>query len=149
MKVRRGRLEFNNVVGLKAKCDVKEWVNYINVLKATIIKNDVCATGPIIIQGNMNQSFEEVKEVDFLVPINREVQLKGDNENFFFIKKLVVEDAMRVRHTELEDNISSTELFLEAVANKQKVKLKKPFYYVYLPVYQEFVIDIWAEIEKE
>ena len=56
---------------------------------------------------------------------------------------------MKVRHTELEDDINATEKFLELVATKNSLKLKKPYYYVYLPVYQEYVIDIWAEVEKE
>lgn len=149
MKVKRGRLEFNNVIGLKTKCKAEEWVKYIALLRATIIKNDVCATGPIIIKGDLSKKHEDVEEAVFYVPINKTVALKGDNEDFFFLDKLVAEDTMRVRHTELEDNIGATEIFLEAIAKNQNVKLKKPYYYIYLPVYQEFVIDIWAEIEKE
>jgi len=38
---------------------------------------------------------------------------------------------------------------LEAVAIQQNETLKRPFYYIYLPVFQEYVIEIWAEIEKE
>jgi len=149
MVVKRGRFEFNNVIGLKVNSNAKDWLKHMAILKGAIIANDVCATGPIIIQGNLNQEVEDTNEAILYAPINREVEMKGDNTDFFFNKKLVIEDTIKVRHTELEDDIEATEKFLELIAAKNSLKLKKPYYYVYLPVYQEYVIDIWAEIEKE
>ncbi|MBE5933177.1 MAG: hypothetical protein E7263_07140 [Lachnospiraceae bacterium] len=149
MKVKRGRLEFNNVLGYKVKCGAEEWAKHIAIIKATTVKNDVCVTGPVIVQGNLHQKVDEVEEVTFYVPIHREVQIKEDEQAFFFKKKLYIEDTLSVRHTELEDDIRATEVFLEAVAIQQNETLKRPFYYIYLPVFQEYVIEIWAEIEKE
>lgn len=149
MIVKRGRFEFNNVIGLKVNSNAKDWIKHMAILKAAIVANDVCSTGPIIIQGNLNQEVSEANEAILYAPIHREVELVGDNKDFFFSKRLVVEDTLKVRHTELEDDIDATEKFLELIAAKNKLRLKKPYYYVYLPVYQDYVIDIWAEIEKE
>lgn len=149
MKVKRGRLEFNNVIGYRVECSPKDWVKQMAILKAAIIKNNVCVTGPFIIKGNLNRDISDVEEAIFYLPIHRKVELSGNNTQFFFVEKLCVEDTLKVRHTELEDSIQATEIFLEAVASNQNLKIKKPFYYVYLPVFQEYVVDIWAEIEKE
>lgn len=149
MRAKRGRFEFNNVIGYKVNCSVKEWVKHIAVFKAAIIANDVCTTGPIIVHGNFSKNNDETSDVIIYAPIHREVEMLGENKDFFFTKSLVIEDTIKVRHTDLEDDVEATEKFLELVAAKNEVKLKKPYYYVYLPVYQEYVIDIWAEVEKE
>ncbi len=149
MKIKRGRLEFNNVLGYKVNGSVGDLLHHIAVLKAMIVANDVCATGPIIVCGDMGQDDNDSREIIIYAPIHREVEVHGENKGFFFQKKLQVEHALKIRHTEIEDDIKITEDFLNVVAIGKKIKLKKPFYYVYLPVYQEYVIDIWAEIDEE
>lgn len=149
MKVKKGRFEFSNVIGYKVKSNFNDLIKHIAFIKASIIANDVCATGPVIVCGELNDKSNEEKDLTLLVPINRKVELRGENNKFFYQEKFLIEECLKVRHTELEDDINATEKFLELVATKNSLKLKKPYYYVYLPVYQEYVIDIWAEVEKE
>lgn len=146
MAVKRGKLEFQHVIGMKVRCKFEEWAEHAQILRALIVKNDVFATGPVILQWN---SDDDEEETDIIIywPVHQQLNAK-DNEQFFYIDNFVIDDGLKIRHTQMENSFKATELLLNVMAEKAELKLKRPFYYIYLPVYQEYIVDIYAEIEE-
>lgn len=147
MAVKLGKMEFHHVVGMRTRCEYEKWQEKALQLRAFLVKNDIFITGPVILQWEYSE--EEAKEVELSIylPTYQKLEVK-ENDTFFYQEHLLIEKGLKIRHTDMEDDIRVTEALLEAMAEQGNITLKKPYYYIYLPVYQEYVIDIYAPIEE-
>ena len=148
MAMVRGKLEFQNVVGMRARCTYGEWQESAMELRAFLIQNDIYITGPVLIK--WDNVDEETKQADVTIYLPTYQKLNMENNDmFFFCETLLIKDGLKIRHPDLDNEIQGTELLLETVAEQSNITLQKPYIYIYLPVFQEYVIDIYAPISEE
>ena len=147
MSIKRGKLEFQNVLSMTTKCRYDEWGERVGILKLFILNNDLFVTGPVILRWNEIEDKEGNKELTIYVPIYQKIQME-ENETFKFNNSLCIKDGLKIRHVE-EEEIRTSEHTMEQVAEQMQIKLEKPYYYIYLPVYGEYIIDVYAPILEE
>ena len=145
MPVKRGKLEFHNVIGRKVSCPYGEWEEKAQEFRTILIRNDLFITGPIIIQWEAKKKETDQAELTMYLPLHKKVDLP-ENESFFFLDKLECKDGIKIRHNDMEDEIEESEEMLRFLAKKAKLIVKEPFYCIYLPVFGEYVVDIYAEV---
>lgn len=147
MAIKRGKLEFHNVVTMHTRCTYGKWQEKLMQFRAFLVNNDIFITGPIMVRwGEMDETTREA-DVSIYLPTHQRLQIP-ENELFSYQETFLIEDGLKLRHADLEDDIKSTEALLEIMAAKAELEIQKPFYYIYLPVYQEYVVDIFAAIEE-
>ncbi len=148
MAVKMGKLEFQNVVGMKTRSKYGKWQEKALQLRAFLVKNEVFITGPVILQWDNVQ--EETMEADLKIylPTYQRLEIEK-NDMFFFMEQMMVPKGLKIRHADMEEDIKVSEALLETMEEKAEITLKKPYYYIYLPVYQEYIVDIYAPIEEE
>lgn len=147
MKIKRVRLQFENVISMEVVCEENEWFNHAEEFKHAIIKNNLYATGPVFYQ--ISRDFDMNKYVYTLyVPINDVVKINKKDTQFKFIKDFRVEDCLMIRHSDLDEPIKETYNLLEQCAYKLDLVLEKPYYNIYLDVYGEGIIDVFAPIKS-
>ncbi|ADU31803.1 DUF5085 family protein [Evansella cellulosilytica] len=148
MKIKRGPVVFNNVISAKARTDMNEWFHAAREFRNAIIKNGLYSTGPIIYQvANIDEAANEADYI-FYVPVNRPVEMK-DSGQFSFIELFEFPDVLIVRHADLEEDIEETYDILRECADAYTVKISEPFYNIYLDVYGDGMIDVFAPIVEE
>ncbi len=152
MAVKRGKLEFQNVLSMKTNCYKREWGDRVKEFKRFIIDNDLFVTGPFMIRWEETNKDTEKTEMTIYFPIYHRISLTEDKV-FYFQDKFCIPDGIKIRHMEIDEQddkegVKSTELILDVIAEKMGVQLQKPYYYIYLPVYGEYVIDIYAPIRE-
>ncbi|MBR1692806.1 MAG: DUF5085 family protein [Lachnospiraceae bacterium] len=147
MAVVRGKLEFQNVVIMHTKSKYGDWQDQAQQFRAFLVKNDIFITGPVIVQWELQE--DESKEADLTIylPTYQKLQIE-ENDTFSYQERLLIEDGLKIRHADMENDITATEALLEIMAEKAELKLQKPYYYIYLPVFQEYIVDIYAAIEE-
>lgn len=145
MSVIRGKLEFQNVIGMHTRCTYGEWQEKAMQLRAFIIKNNLFITGPIIISWDNIDEITKEADAFIYLPVYQKIHM-DDNDIFSFQESFCIKDGLKIRHSEVSDDVSSTEALLQVMAEKADIKIKKPYYYIYLPVFQDYVIDIYAPI---
>jgi hypothetical protein len=148
MKVKRSPLIFHNVLGTKARCNINDWHLVAADFRNAIIKNGLYSTGPIIYQiSNLDQ---EKNEADYTlyIPVNMPLKMP-ENDRYQFFEEWKFEDGLVFRHADLDDELAVTYDFLHEVADANEVQLQEPFYNIYLDVYGEGIIDVYAPITKE
>ena len=81
------------------------------------------------------------------IPINTEIEMEA-NDKYEFIKEMKFNDGLTLRHADLDDDIE-TETYdtLRAAAGNYRLKLIEPFYNIYLDVYGDGIIDVYAPIQ--
>ncbi|KAA0548509.1 DUF5085 domain-containing protein [Bacillus sp. BGMRC 2118] len=147
MKIKRCPIIFHNVISHKAVCRVDEWHLTARRLRNAIIQNGLYATGPIIYKvSNLNEETLEA-EYTFYVPMNAPVEMK-ENELYTFEKTLQFEDGLLFRHADLDDDLGESYALLRDCAKEMDYTLENSFYNIYLDVYGDGVIDIFAPITK-
>lgn len=152
MAIKRGKLEFQNVLSMKTRCYKREWSEKVKEFKRFIINNDLFVTGPFMIRWEEIDEDTEETEMTIYFPVYHRISLTED-KIFYFQEKFCILDGLKIRHMEIDEEdekegVRPTELVLDLIAEKMGVQLEKPYYYIYLPVYGEYVIDIYAPIEK-
>lgn len=145
MTIKRGKLEFHNVIGMKTKCLYEDWEEEAQKLRTFIVNNDLFITGPVILKWDRVENLNEKMELTIHLPLYNEINIE-DNDTFFFEKQFLIEDGLKIRHLELEDDMVISETILEQVGKKLNVRLSKHYYYIYLPLFNEYVVDIYAPI---
>ncbi|AST93454.1 DUF5085 family protein [Sutcliffiella cohnii] len=151
MKIKRTSMMFNNVIKTTYRTRMDQWYEEAKTLRNAIINNGLYGTGPVIYQvENIGDSGEEIPEADytFHVPINQPVTME-ENAPFSFDELLHYEDGLLLRHADLDEDIEESYEILRACAEANNFLLKEPFYNIYLDVYGDGIIDIFAPIEKE
>lgn len=148
MSVKRGKLEFQNVVGMKTRSVYGQWQERALEFRAFLVKNDIFITGPVILRWEEMEEENQETELCIYLPTHQKMSIE-ENDTFFYQETLLIEDGLKIRHTDIEDDIKVTEAALQIVGEKAELVLNKPYYYIYLPVFQEYIIDIYAPIERE
>ena len=116
-------------------------------LRAFLVKNDIYITGPVIVYWENYDEETKEADVNILLPTYQKLEV-DQNDTFFFKENFLIPDGLKIRHTDIGNDVKATESLLELMAEKAELVLKKPYYYIYLPVFQEYVIDIYAPIEE-
>jgi len=142
MRIKRKPVLFLNVLSLEAQCLPEDWHLYASELRNNIIKNNLYPTGPVMFQVKI---LEERHSYIFYVPISEEVDVKGLQE-YTFYSQLVYEDGLLFRHSDSEESLEASYELLRMAASELGLTLKEPFFNIYIPVYGEAVIDIYAPI---
>ena len=145
MNIKRLPIAFQNVIGLKATCQQDSWYEYAQSIRNNVVLNNLYATGPISFQVEESSHQSEDMTFTFFQPVNDRVKVKS-NDEFFFKEELFFEDGLLIRHADLNDDIEEIYMILEMAAKELGVQLQKPYLHIYLNVYGEGIIDIYAPI---
>lgn len=147
MAVRSGKLEFWNVVGMKTRSEYGSWQEEAMKLRAFLVKNDIFITGPVILQ--WDNVTEDHLEADLCIYLPTYQRLRvEENDMFFYQEQLFIPKGLKIRHGDMADDLKATEALLFIFARKAGLTLKKPYYYIYLPVFQEYIVDVFAPVEE-
>lgn len=148
MKIKRSPLIFHNVLCIKVTCKINEWGNYAREFRNSIIENGIYATGPVIYTIENIDKEDNSATFSIYIPVNTDIVLEPNNK-YTFIKELKFEDGLTLRHADLDDDIETvTYDTLRAAAGNYNLKLVEPFYNIYLDVFGDGIIDVYAPIEK-
>ncbi|WP_226642930.1 DUF5085 family protein [Mesobacillus subterraneus] len=147
MRIKRCPIVFNNVISTKSICKENEWPSIAKELRNAVILNGLYGTGPIIYQvEKVNDTIEEA-EYTFYLPVNEPIQM-SENDKYTFYETFRIEDGLTFRHADLDENIEDAYELLRMAAKDNQLELTDPFYNIYLDVYGEGIIDIFAPIKK-
>ena len=116
-------------------------------MRTFVINNDLYPTGPIFYTVQDQENKEE-KIFTVYMPINAQIKLTKDSE-LHFIEKFEVKAGLQFRHLDVEEPLLSSNMLLKACADENKLELVEPFYNIFLDVYGEGVIDVFAPIKGE
>jgi len=148
MKIKRSPIKFNNVLSYTSVCKITEWHHAASQLRNSVIKNGLYGTGPIIFQvSQLNETAQEA-EYTFHMPVNAPVKLSDDSP-FHFTEQMSFDDGLLVRHADLDESMDESYGLLYACAKSNDVVLQEPFFNIYLDVYGDGIIDVYAPIKKE
>lgn len=105
-------------------------------------------TGPVIYQ--VSQFNETVLEAEytFYIPVNAPVNFNEDSP-YRFMESLSFTDGLVLRHADLDESVEESYQILLACAEDSQFALKEPFFNIYLDVYGDGIIDIYAPIVTE
>ncbi|WP_338470832.1 DUF5085 family protein [Niallia sp. XMNu-256] len=149
MTIKRTSLVFHNVIQTKnTSCKVDEWPLIARDLRNHVIKNGLYATGPVFYQVSHFNKEQHEAEYTFYVPVNAPVNIP-ENSQYQFTELLQYKDGLLFRLTDMEADIEIAYEFLKAAAQDLNLTLQEPFYNIYLDVYGEGIIDIFAPILGE
>ncbi|MBA4535592.1 DUF5085 family protein [Bacillus aquiflavi] len=149
MKIKRCPIEFHHVISTTpTRCKTDEWYMVARDFRNAIIKNGLYSTGPIIYQvANFEKSTNEA-DYTFYIPVNTPLEME-ENDKFRFYESWRFNDGLAFRHADLDDDIEDSYELLRASAEAFNFELAEPFYNIYLDVYGDGIIDIYAPIVKE
>lgn len=148
MKIKRCPIIFHNVISTTVDCKRSEWHRVVQATRNAILLQDLYSTGPVIYQAAQTEEQNDDVKLTLYMPVNRSVKLQ-DNSRFKFEETMICEDGLVLRHADLDDDIELSYEWLRICAESHQFKLMEPFYHIYLDVYGEGMIDIYAPIAKE
>ncbi|WP_186577126.1 DUF5085 domain-containing protein [Aquibacillus kalidii] len=148
MKIKRCPINFHHVISATTICKLDEWHFGAQELRNSIIHNGLYGTGPIIYQVSRRNDWDFEAEYTFHVPINTSVDIV-DNSTYRYSEFMRYEDGLMLRHADLDDDIEKTYELLRLCAKEHELELKEPFYNIYLDVYGDGIIDVFAPIIVE
>lgn len=148
MKIKRGPVVFNNVLSSSVRVHVNNWGVAAKEFRNAIIQNGLYAIGPVVYQ--VRDFDEQTEEADFTfyIPVNRPLIL-DDNEQFTFTELWEFKDTLLLRHADLDDDLDETYSILQECAETYQFTITDSFYHIYLDVYGEGIIDVFAPIKEE
>ncbi|MFC4619404.1 DUF5085 family protein [Camelliibacillus cellulosilyticus] len=148
MKIKRSPLQFHNVISTTVRCKTDEWYMAAREFRNAIIRNELYSTGPIIYQVSEFDEASNEANYSFYIPVNEPVEM-AENDKYRFDGLWKFEDGLSLRHADLEDDIEESYELLRAAADTFDLELKEPYYNIYLDVYGDGIIDIYAPIARE
>ncbi|CAM3958546.1 DUF5085 family protein [Mesobacillus thioparans] len=148
MRIKRCPIIFNNVISTKSICKENEWPSIAKELRNAVIMNGLYGTGPIIYQVKKVTDTIGEAEYTFYLPVNEPIQMSEDDK-YTYYDTFRIEDGLTFRHADLDENIEDAYELLRMAAKDNQLELTDPFYNIYLDVYGEGIIDIYAPIKKE
>lgn len=126
---------------------MNDWLSHAINMRNQIVVNDLYTTGPLSFQfASLDNDADQV-EFTFYQPVNIPVTTEDDGD-FKFQQELYFEDGLLIRCVEL-DEVEEMYSVLERAAHEFDVQLQKPYLHIYLNVYGDGFIDIYAPIVKE
>jgi len=148
MKIEKTSLQLSNVLSLKQKAKVYEWYLIGLEMRKFIVKHDYYPTGPIFFTSEPTK-IKDTYIYNVSMPINAPVIFEGDDENkgFTFTQKLSFPDGLMFRHLDMDEPLEKTYLLLQSAAEQNMLVLEKPFLNIFLDVYNDGVIDVFAPIK--
>lgn len=145
MRIKRGPIVFHNVISCTETCKMNEWHPLAQKIRNSVISSGLYGTGPIIYQvSNLDEGNQEA-EYTFHVPVNAPV-LMQEGSPYRFAETLTFADGLLLRHADLDEDIEESYEILRACAESQQLVLKEAFYNIYLDVYGDGIIDIYAPV---
>lgn len=148
MKVKQTPLIFQHVMSATTVCGLKEWYAYAQEFRNAIIRNGLYGTGPIMYQVEPVEEDEEQARFTFYLPVNQAVELEG-NDKFHFYPQWQFDDGLLIRHADLDVSMEESYAALLVCAETYGFTLQQPYLHIYLDVYGEGMIDIYAPIAKD
>ncbi|RJX39129.1 DUF5085 family protein [Paenibacillus pinisoli] len=148
MKIKRCPIVLNNVISANLTTELDQWHEGIRGMRNAVIRNGLYGTGPVMYQVREVDTENGTAEFTFHIPVDRPVEMKEGSE-YSFEETWVVQDALLLRHADLDDDISESYALLRACAEANQLKLEEPFYNIYLDVFGGGIIDICAPIARE
>ncbi|MFB9277186.1 DUF5085 family protein [Cohnella cellulosilytica] len=145
MKIKRSSLTFNNVIRLTTTCKLNEWDRVARELRNAILKNNLYATGPTIYQVSEMNRDENEAVFTFCLPISEPIAMPP-NDKYSFETVWNIPDGLMLRHADLDDELEISYDIVRTCAEANDIRLQEPFYNIYLDVYGDGVIDIFAPI---
>ena len=134
----------NNVLSVqKVVINTKEIDKVALILRQAVIEKGLYPTGPIVYQ--QEQLKDGKWEYTLYVSVNAPVKIEQEGE-IIFIPKLKVEHGLCMRHMSMDDDVMKDYIILEMCAEKNHMKLVKPYYQICMNVYGETIIDVFAPI---
>ncbi|MGJ7922741.1 DUF5085 family protein [Neobacillus sp. LXY-4] len=124
------------------------WYVIARELRNAVIKNGLYATGPVIYKIENVDLFENEAEYTFYLPVSEPVSMP-ENEQYSFVEKWSFNDALVYRHADLDEDMNLSYNILRVGAEDTGLVIQEPFYHIYLDVYGEGIIDIFAPIVEE
>lgn len=148
MKIKRNPLVFHNIMSTKTVCRKDGWVDYARDFRNAIVQNGYYATGPVIYTVEEVEKENDMCRIGIYIPIDRELEMIP-NDKYQFTKEMKFKDGLTLRHADPDEDIE-TETYdvLRSAAENYNIRLKEPFYNIYLEVYGEAIIDVYAPIEE-
>lgn len=148
MRIKRCPIIFNNVISAKAECKKGEWYETARGLRNAVIKNGLYGTGPIIFQAGEHNKLEDTWNYTFYLPVNAPIKMaKNDKYSFYELWKF--DDGITLRHADMDESIEDSYDILRECARANNLVLQEPFYNIYLDVYGDGIIDIYAPVVRE
>lgn len=148
MNIRRCPIQFHNVLSAKTTCSTEEWMLSAREMRNSVIRSGLYGTGPIIYQMDNRNPEKNEAEYSLYLPVSQSVTLK-DNDTFSFDEVWRFEDTLVYRHADLEDDIEESYDLLRTCAKAYELELVEPFYHIYLDVYGDGILDIFAPVRGE
>lgn len=148
MIIKQCPLTFHNVLSAKARCKMNEWHVLASQMRNSVIMNGLYGTGPVIYQTENIDRENNEADFTFHIPVNKPIEMK-DNDKYSFIETLSIQDGLVLRHADMEESIEDSYQILKHCAEEYQITLQEPFYNIYLDVYGDGMIDIFAPIVKE
>ncbi len=148
MKIKRGPLVFHNVISAQITCGVKEWMQHAQEFRNAILTNGLYGTGPVFYQVSPIEGNEREAQFSFYLPVNQKVEMEV-NDTFSFIEEWRMDDGLMLRHADLDEDLDDTYTILHTCAHNYELQLEEPFYHIYLDVYGEGIVDVFAPIVAE
>lgn len=148
MKIKRCPVMFHNVISAKFTGKADQWYESAQGLRNAVIRNGLYGTGPIMYQVGETDAGSGKVDYMFYIPVSEPVVMK-ESEQYGFEETWIVEDALVLRHADLDESLDESYQMLRACAEANDLTLQESFYHIYLDVFGGGVIDICAPIAKE
>lgn len=148
MNVRRTSLFFNNVISCKSVISLNKWYEELSKFRNSIIKTNIFQSGPFFYKVNNLDLENQRAEFIFYMPIDRGVSIK-DSDKYTYIENFIIKDGLTIRIDDVENQLEDAYEVLRKCADSNGLNLKDEFYNIYIDIYGEPVIDIYAPIKEE
>lgn len=145
MKIKRKPMSFHNVLSISQTVKTGKWYGLALALREYMIKNELYPTGPVFYQTVARD--EETTLYTVYMPLQAPAELE-EGSSFEFLAELSFEEGLLFRHPDIDESIELSYRVLETCAKVNKLHLQPPFFNLYLDVYGDGVIDIYAPIKK-
>ena len=97
MAVKRGKLEFQNVLSMKTRCYKRQWREQVKEFKHFIIDNNLFVTGPFMIRWEKTDEITDETDMTIYYPIYHKISLTED-KTFQFQENFCILDGLKIRH---------------------------------------------------
>lgn len=145
MKIKRMPIVFHQIIRASSRCKFSQWHYTAKELRNSIVRSGLYGTGPIIYQvSNANMDKQEA-DYTFYVPVNAPVKIEN-SPKFQYLDVLRLEDGLMIRHADLDEDIRQSYALLQTCAQVNGLVLEESFYHIYMDLYGDGIIDIFAPI---
>lgn len=111
-----------------------------------LVENELYATGPTLFTA-VETTEKDVFDYNVYLPLNTVVTLP-ENSVFSFMETFHIMDGLMMRHCDVEDPLEPSNYLLKACADQNHLQLDEPFINIFLDVYGDGVIEIFAPIKQ-